>query len=102
MILELVILDVRGGEAEEFEQAFEEAKPIVAASPGFEHLELRRCVETPNRYVLLVGWETLEDHMEGFRKSPEFERWRELLHHFYEPFPTVEHFTEYVRVDRPG
>jgi heme-degrading monooxygenase HmoA len=47
----------------------------------------------PSRYLLLVSWERLEDHTEGFRKSPEYEEWRRLLHHFYDPFPTVEHFS---------
>jgi heme-degrading monooxygenase HmoA len=102
MILELAILDVRAGETEAFERAFDEAKAIISEMPGFDHLELQRCIETPNRYVLLVGWDRLEDHTEGFRRSPEYERWRELLHHFYEPFPTVEHYEGFVRVERPG
>jgi heme-degrading monooxygenase HmoA len=102
MILELAILDVRAGESAAFEQAFDEAKAIISASPGFGNLELRRCVEVPDRYVLLVAWDTLEDHTEGFRQSPAYQQWRELLHHFYEPFPTVEHYEPFVRVERPG
>jgi len=100
MILELAILDVRAGESPEFERAFAEAKQIIAAMPGFDHLELRRCLETPDRYVLLVGWDRLEDHTEGFRGSPEYQRWRQLLHHFYDPFPTVEHYEPVVQVGR--
>lgn len=92
MILELAILDVRDGETDAFERAFAEAKAIISAMPGFDHLELQRCLEQSNRYVLLVGWDRLEDHTEGFRGSPEYERWRELLHRFYDPFPTVEHY----------
>jgi heme-degrading monooxygenase HmoA len=92
MVLELAVLDVRPGQTGEFEVAFREAKSIIASMPGFVSLELQRCVEEENRYVLLVRWERLEDHVEGFRGSPEYERWRALLHRFYDPFPTVEHY----------
>ena len=100
MILELAILDVRPGERTEFETAFAAAKTIISAMPGFDHLELQRCLEHPDRYVLLVGWDRLEDHTEGFRESPEYERWRELLHRFYDPFPTVEHYEPVFEVPR--
>jgi heme-degrading monooxygenase HmoA len=100
-ILEVAILDVRPGDTAAFEEAFAEATAIISSMPGFDHLELRRCVEAPARYVLLVGWDRLEDHTEGFRRSAGYERWRALLHHFYEPFPTVEHYAPLVRVERP-
>ena len=103
MILELAILDVRPGETVVFERAFAEAKLLISAMPGFEHLELRRCLENSDRYVLLVTWQRLEDHTEGFRGSAEYERWRELLHRFYDPFPTVEHYASPVaELGRPG
>ena len=92
MILELAILDVRPGESSAFEAAFAEAKSIISSMPGFRRLDLRRCLEDRDRYVLLVGWDRLEDHTEGFRGSDDYDRWRGLLHHFYEPFPTVEHY----------
>jgi heme-degrading monooxygenase HmoA len=102
MILELALLDVRPGETAPFEEAFAEAKGIISAMPGFDHLELQRCVEDPNRYVLLVGWDRLEDHTEGFRNSPDYQRWRALLHHFYDPHPPVEHYEAVVEVARPN
>ena len=102
MILELAILNVRPGETGAFEAAFDEAKAIIASSRGFDGMELRRCVEDRNRYVLLVRWDSLEAHTEGFRGSPQFEEWRELLHHFYDPFPVVEHYEAFVEVARPG
>jgi heme-degrading monooxygenase HmoA len=102
MILEMAVLNVLPGESPEFEAAFAEAKAIIAATPGFDHLELQRCLETPDRYVLLVGWDRLEDHTEGFRASADFQRWRELLHHFYDPFPTVEHYEPVFEVARPS
>ena len=93
MITEHALLDVKPGLEEDFEAAFAEARAIIASMPGFESLQLQRCLERPSSYLLLVDWARLEDHTEGFRKSPQYEDWRRLLHHFYEPFPTVEHFT---------
>ena len=92
MILEVAILDGVPDRTTEFERAFAEAKPIIASMPGFVSLELQNCVERSNRYVLLVRWRRLEDHTEGFRSSPEYQRWKALLHHFYDPFPQVEHY----------
>ena len=92
MVLEVAILDVRPGQGGAFEAAFREAQSLVASMPGYERHELRRCLESPDRYLLLVWWQTLAAHTEGFRKSPEYERWRSLLHPFYDPFPTVEHY----------
>lgn len=95
-MLEVAILDVRPGRSDAFEAAFLEARRILSASPGHQRHELRRCVEDPDRYLLLVWWDSLESHTEGFRKSPGYQRWRELLHSFYDPFPTVEHYTTVV------
>lgn len=92
MILEAATLEVAPARTGEFEQAFAIARSIIASMPGFVSLELQRCLERPSRYLLLVRWRALEDHTEGFRKSPGYQRWRALLHHFYDPFPTVEHY----------
>jgi heme-degrading monooxygenase HmoA len=92
MILEVAILDVRTGQASEFEAAFKQAAPLIEAIPGYISHELQKCLETPGRYLLLARWETLEAHTIGFRGSPQYQEWRRLLHHFYEPFPTVEHY----------
>ncbi len=97
MILELAILNVVADRAEEFERAFAEARSIISSMPGFVSLELGRNLEHSNRYVLLVRWQTLEDHTIGFRQSPEYEKWKSLLHHFYEPFPSVEHFAPILK-----
>lgn len=74
MILELAILDVRPGESAAFEAAFAEAKAIISAMPGFDPLELQRGLEDPHRSVLLVGWDRLEDHTDGFRDSADYQR----------------------------
>jgi len=92
MILEVAVLDIRAGASPAFEAAFAEAAPIIAAMPGYLGHELQRCLERPSRYILLVRWRSLEDHTIGFRGSPEYQRWKALLHHFYDPFPSVEHY----------
>lgn len=91
-ILEVAILPVIPALAEEFEQAFTVAQPIIRASPGYRWHQLQRCLEKPSQYLLLVEWETLTDHTEGFRQSVAYQEWKRLLHHFYEPFPVVEHY----------
>jgi heme-degrading monooxygenase HmoA len=96
MVLELAILNVIRGKEEEFERAFKDAKSIIASMPGFLSLELQRCLEVQHRYALLVRWSKLEDHTVGFRQSPDYQRWKALLHHFYDPFPQVDH---YAKVD---
>lgn len=91
-VLEVALLDVRADDNGAYEAAFREAQQYIAASPGYLHHELRSRTEAPGRYLLLVWWDTLESHTEGFRKSDRYERWRALLHPFYDPFPTVEHY----------
>jgi heme-degrading monooxygenase HmoA len=91
-ILEVAHLDVKAGETEAFEAAFAEARRIIASMPSYRWHQLQRCVEDDHRYLLLVSWERLEDHTEGFRGSPEYTEWKRLLHYFYAPFPTVEHY----------
>jgi len=99
MILEHAQLDVLPDRTAAFEEAFGEAKSIIASMPGFRSLQLSRGIERPNGYLLLAEWETLQDHTEGFRGSAEYERSRELLHHFYDPFPTVEHSSRWSPLD---
>lgn len=92
MILEVALLQVIPGRESEFEAAFQQAAPIIASMKGYRGHELQRCIEAPNKYVFLARWETLEDHTVGFRGSPEYQEWKRLLHHFYDPSPTVEHY----------
>jgi heme-degrading monooxygenase HmoA len=102
MILEAAILDLRASDpatCQAFEAAFRRASPLIAGAPGYHGHRLERRVEAPGRYLLLVEWETLQDHTVGFRQSAAYQEWRMLLHPFYDPFPTVEHFQP---VDLPG
>jgi heme-degrading monooxygenase HmoA len=92
VILEVAPLCVRAGCAEAFEAAFRVAEKIIASMPGYLSHELQRCLERNNEYLLLVRWESLEAHTVGFRGSPQYQEWKRLLHHFYEPFPVVSHY----------
>lgn len=92
MILEIAPLEVRAGQSPVFEDAFRKAQAIISSMPGYLSHELVRCLEHEDRYVLLVRWRTLEDHQVGFRRSPQYQDWKSLLHHFYDPFPTVLHY----------
>ena len=92
MILEVAILDVISSQERDFESAFAKASSIIASMPGYISHQLQHCIEKPNRYILLVQWETLEDHTVGFRGSEQYQEWKKLLHHFYDPFPVVQHY----------
>ncbi|MBJ7283082.1 MAG: antibiotic biosynthesis monooxygenase [Acidimicrobiia bacterium] len=94
MVLEHALLDVISGLEVEFEEAFSRARDVISKSPGFISLKILRGIERPSSYLLLVEWASLEDHTIGFRQSARYSEWRELLHHFYDPFPVVEHFVE--------
>lgn len=91
-ILELAVLDVRGRQTPAFEAALSEALPLIRRQPGCRSAEIRPCLENQQRYLLLVRWSDVAAHEEGFRRSPDYRRWRALLHGFYEPFPLVEHY----------
>ena len=97
MILEVAILDIKPGTESDFEAAFALARKIISSMPGYISHELQHCLEKTNRYILLVSWETLEHHTVGFRESLEYQEWRSLLHHFYDPFPVVQHYESVFR-----
>lgn len=92
MILEVAILNIVAGKQLDFQHAFLRAQLIISRMKGYVSHELQKCVENDHQYILLVTWETLEDHTVGFRGSAEYQEWKALLHHFYDPFPTVEHY----------
>ncbi|MEG4120078.1 antibiotic biosynthesis monooxygenase [Microcoleus sp. N9_B4] len=94
MILEAVVLNVKSGCEGDFEIAFTEASSLIASIDGYLSHELHRCTEVQGKYLLLVRWENLESHTIRFRNSAEYQEWKRMLHHFYDPFPIVEHFEE--------
>lgn len=87
MILESAILYVKPELQELFEKDFQ-----INSITGYIKHSLSKCIEQLDKYLLLVEWETLEDHTIAFRKSPQYLEWKKLLHHYYEPFPVVEHY----------
>jgi heme-degrading monooxygenase HmoA len=92
MILEVALLDVIPGQETAFEADFAKAQKIISAMPGYIDHELQRCLEKKSRFILLVRWQTLEHHTEGFRRSEPYHEWKKLLHHYYDPFPDVEYY----------
>jgi len=92
MILEIAILDIKPGLESDFEKSFLIAQKIISLMKGYISHELKKCLENKSRYVLLVKWDSLEDHTIGFRESKEYQEWKKLLHHYYDPCPTVEHY----------
>jgi heme-degrading monooxygenase HmoA len=92
MILEAAILNVIPGRETQFEKDFAAAGQYISAIKGYIKHSLSKCIEQPNQYLLLVEWESLEDHTVGFRQSAEYLEWKKLLHHYYDPFPVVQHY----------
>ncbi len=92
MILESAPLQINPGQTAAFEAAFVQAQTIIASMKGYLGHELQHCIEDDHQYLLLVRWENLEDHTIGFRQSTQYQEWRKLLHHFYDPFPNVLHY----------
>lgn len=92
MITEIALLNIRPGKTEEFLDAFAEAQQIIEKMNGYLKHELQECIEEENKYILIVHWQNLEDHTVGFRESIKYQEWKKLLHHFYDPFPIVEHY----------
>ena len=92
MILEHAIVDIPSGQQDAFEAAFAEAKTVLAGASGCRSISLRRGIESPSRYLLLVEWDALDDHMIGFRESERFTQWRALIGPFFDGPPSVDHY----------
>ena len=91
MILEIAQIAIKPGLESEFEAGVAKAEPLFKGSKGCRSMELRRSIESPNRYFLFVGWETLENHTVDFRGSETFTAWRQLVSHCFDGPPQVEH-----------
>lgn len=92
MILEAVYLFIKPELASKFEADFTKASQYISSIEGYLGHRLEKCLEVENKYLLLVDWNTLEDHTIGFRNSEAYLEWKKNLHHYYDPFPVVEHF----------
>ena len=98
MVTEIAILNVRLGAEPAFEESFKIAGRYISTARGYLGHNLKKCLEHPNQYLLIVYWEKLEDHEIGFRGSEAYSEWKKLLHHYYDPFPTVEHYDDIIDV----
>ncbi|WP_405106713.1 antibiotic biosynthesis monooxygenase [Paenibacillus sp. FSL K6-1217] len=94
MITEAAMLQVKPGFTRQFEQSFREASPLIASIDGYLGHELQHCLEDDHKYLLIVRWRSLEDHTVGFRESAQYQEWKAKLHHYYSPFPIVEHYSQ--------
>jgi len=91
-ILERALFAIKPGKTEEFAGAFAKARKLLEATPGFQRLEMRRGLEAPETFLLLVWWDSVEAHMKGFRESPAITEWRALLSPFFADTPRMEHY----------
>lgn len=96
VILEVAILNVIDGKQDQFEVDFYNAGKYISSIKGYIKHSLSRCIEQEKKYILLVEWESLEDHTISFRQSEQYQHWKQLLHHYYDPFPTVEHYERII------
>jgi len=94
VILERAIFAIKPGQAEDFEKAFAQAAPLIRGAKGCRKAEMHRGIENPDSFILLAVWDTLEDHMVGFRESAAFTQWRALLGPYFAGPPAVEHYQE--------
>ena len=92
MILEIADIRIHAGREAEFEEALARGLALISTVEGARSYKVIKCVETPQRYQLQIWWETLEDHMVGFRQGPKFQEWRAIVGPFFAAPPVVEHF----------
>lgn len=92
MITEVALIEIKPGQESEFEQVFPRAEQIISQAGGYLSHTLQRCIETPNRYLLLVQWTDVEAHTIGFRQSELFTKWRSIIGPFFAQAPVVEHY----------
>jgi heme-degrading monooxygenase HmoA len=97
VITEIAQIDVKAGMETQFEDGVRKAAPIFKRAKGCRGMALTRSHEKPQRYRLLVQWETVENHTVDFRGSADFQEWRQLVGHCFASPPEVEHVTEVVR-----
>lgn len=91
MIFEIATIDVEEGKENDFEKGVVDALPIFRRARGCQSIRLERVIETPSRYRLVVGWDTVENHVNHFRSSKDFQAWRALVGHTFSIPPSVDH-----------
>jgi heme-degrading monooxygenase HmoA len=102
MILEIAEIRIAPGQQAAFDEAIQRALTTVAShAKGMRGYKVNKCIESPERYVLQIFWDTLEDHTVGFREGPLFAQWRAIIGPFFASPPVVEHFTLLTKSDTP-
>ena len=94
MITETATLNIKADLAPKFINDFKKASKLISRQKGYLNHWLKKCIEYENQYLLIVNWETLDDHDKGFRKSTDYQEWKSILHHYYKPFPEVLHYED--------
>ena len=94
MVLEVALIDVVAGQEDEFATAYAKGHDVLAGAPGCRSVLMTRGIETPNRFVLLVEWDSVEAHLQNFRDSERFTTWRDLIGPYFAGPPRVEHFVD--------
>ncbi len=92
MVLELAILHIKKSQQSRFESQLKKAQAVICQSPGYLSHEFKKCIEEPNKYILLIKWTSLEAHNQGFRESDLFIEWRGLIGEFFDRTPDVQHY----------
>ncbi len=92
MILEVASFRIQPGQSPAFETAFHQAAKVISQATGYISHEMQRSVDATDHYLLLVKWQTRDDHMVGFRESPAFAEWRRLIGPYFASAPEVEHY----------
>lgn len=96
MIIEHVHLNIKQNQSQAFELAFHKAKAIIYPMDGLNAVQLIKHVEDDHRYIMMIFWDRIEDHTEGFRQSAAYQEWNALLHPFYEAIPKVEYYQPHL------
>ena len=100
MILELADIRIQPGKQAEFDAAIQRGiAEVISKSKGFKGFKVNKGVESPERYILMIFWETLENHTVDFRQSPAFTEWRAIVGPYFANPPSVEHFTLLAKSD---
>ena len=94
VVLEVAEIYVTPGREAEFTAAYRKARELVAASPGLRSIRMTQGIETPSRFVLLIEWDSVEAHEQGFRQTERYRKWREAIGPYFSRPPLVEHFDE--------
>lgn len=103
MILEVADIRIQPGRQAEFDEAIQRGvSTVIAKARGFQGWKVNKSLESPERYLLMIFWETLEDHTVHFRGSPAFADWRAIVGPFFAGAPTVEHFTLLAKSEAPA